>query len=188
MKYFIFLILIKVLLSQNTAYEKFRKYVQSPNGSVVRLEYFQKYFDEEVFSSGVLYIKNKMYIYDNEKQFIKYEDGLITTINKSIKQVIYDSINKNDLTIFDILTGNNNSIQVEGEIIENNQIRIPFNVEIWGIKGSIWIAKKDGSPVKVTFIQDEELKIQIDIKSISQAEFNPPKYDISEYEVINLIE
>ena len=37
-------------------------------------------------------------------------------------------------------------------------------------------------------IQDEDLKIQIDIKSISQAEFNPPKYDISDYEVINLIE
>ena len=31
---------------------------------------------------------------------------------------------------------------------------------------------------KVTFIQDEDLKIQIDIKSISQAKFNPPKYDI----------
>ena len=71
-----------------------------------------------------------MYIYDNEKQFVKYEDGLITTINKSNKQVVYDSINKNDVTIFDILTGNNNSIQVDDGIIENNQIN-SFYVDLW---------------------------------------------------------
>ena len=188
MKYFIFLVFTKVLFSQNTAYEKFQKYIQSPKGFVIRFEYFQSYFNEEVISSGVIYIKEKMYIYDNEKQLIKYEEGLITTINKPIKQVVYDSINKNDVTIFDILTGNNKNIHIDDGVIENNQIRIPFYAEPWEIKGSIWIHQQDGSPVKVTFIQDEDLKIQIDIKSISQSEFNPPKYDISEYEVINLIE
>ena len=188
MKCFIFLVFAKVLLSQNTAYEKFQKYVQSPKGSTIRIEYTQSYFDEEVVSSGILYIKDKMYIYDNEKQFIKYEDGLITTVNKPIRQVIYDSINKNDLTIFDILTGNKNSVNIDNEIVENNQIRIPFYVDPWDIKGSIWIRQQDGSPLKVTFIQNEDLKIQIDIKSISQAEFNPPRFDFSDYEVINLIE
>ena len=75
------------------------------------------------------------------------------------------------------------------EIIENNRIRILFNIELWGIKGSIWISQQDGSPEKVTFIQDEDLKIQIYIKSIAnRGKFNPPKYDILGYEVINLIE
>ena len=69
-------------------------------GCVIQVDYFQSYFGEEVGSSGVIYIKDKMYIYDNEKQFIKYEDGFITTINKPNKQVVYDSINKNDVTIF----------------------------------------------------------------------------------------
>lgn len=189
MKYFIFLVLTKVLLSQNTAYEKFQKYVQSPAGCVIRVDYFQNYLGEQVSSSGVLYIKDKMYIYDNEQQFIKYEDGFITTINKSTKQVVYDSINENDITIFDILTGNNNSINIDNEIIENNKIRIFFNIELWGIEGSIWISQQDGSPEKVTFIQDEDLKINIDIKSIdNRGKFNPPKYDILGYEVINLIE
>ena len=114
---------------------------------------------------------------------------MITTINKSFKQVVYDSINKNDVTIFDILTGNNNNnIHIEDGVIENNQIRIPFYAESWEIKGSIWIHQQDGSPIKVTFIQDDDLEIQIDIKSISQSKFNPPEFDISEYEVINLIE
>ena len=184
-----FLVFTKVLCSQNMAYEKFQKYVQSPMGCVIRVDYFQNYFGEEVVSSGVVYIKDKMYIYDNEKQFIKYEDGFITTINKPNKQVVYDSVNKNDVTIFDILTGNNNSIHIHDEIIENNKIRILFNIELWGIKGSIWISQQDGSPEKVTFIQDEDIKIHIDIKSIANsAEFNPPKYDILGYEVINLIE
>ena len=184
-----FLVFTKVLLSQNTAYAKFQKYVQSPMGCVIRVDYFQTYLGEEVGSSGVLYIKDKIYIYDNEKQFIKYEDGFITTINKLNRQVVYDSINENDITIFDILTGNNHSIIIEDEITKDNKIRILFNIELWGIKGSIWISQQDGSPEKVTFIQDEDLKIHIDIKSISnKVKFHPPKYDILGYEVINLIE
>ena len=189
MKYFVFLVFTKVLLSQNTAYEKFQKYVQSPNGCVLWIEYSQSYFDDAVVSSGVLYAKKNMYIYDNEKQFIKYEDGLITTINKPIKQVVYDSINKNDVTIFDILTGNNDNIHIHAAIIENNQIRIPFFIELWAIKGSILISQVDGSPKKVIFIQDEQMNVHIDIKSSTiRGEYNPPKYDISDYEVINLIE
>ena len=87
------------------------------------------------------------------------------------------------------MTGNNNSINIDDEIIENNKIRIFFNIEQWGIEGSIYIRQQDGSPEKVIFIQDEDLKIHIDIKSIAnRAEFNLPKYDISDYEVINLIE
>ena len=189
MKYFIFLVLSKVLLSQNTAYEKFQKYVQSPNGCVLWIEYYQSYLDDEFVSSGILYAKEKMYIYDNKKQYIKYEDGYITTINKPNKQVVYDLINKKDVTIFDILIGNNKNIYIENSIIENNQIRIPFSIEIWGIKGSIWINQVDGSPEKVAFIQDKDIKVHIDIKSsVNNSEFNPPAYDILEYEVINLIE
>ena len=189
MKYFIFLVFTKVLLSQSTPYQKFQKYVQSPNGCIMQIEYFQSYFEDEVVSSGTLYIKDKMYIYDDEKQYIKYEDGFITTINKTIQQVVYDFINEGDVTIFDILTGNNNSIYIDDEIVENNQIRILFNVELWGIKGSMWINQQDGSPKKVTFIQDEDLKIHIDIQSIAnRLEFSPPKYDILDHEVINLIE
>ena len=189
MKYFIFFVLIKVLLSQNTAYEKFQKYVQSPNGCVLWIEYHQSYFDDEYVSSGILYAKEKMYIYDNKKQYIKYEDGYITTINKLNKQVVYDLINKKDVTIFDILIGNNKSIHIETSIIENNQTRIPFSIEVWGIKGSIWISQVDGSPEKVAFIQDNDIKVHIDIKSsVNSSDFNPPTYDILEYEVINLFE
>ena len=99
MNYFIVLVFTKILFSQNTAYENFQKYVQSPNGCVLWIDYHQSYLEEEVVSSGVLYAKDKMYIYDNEKQFIKYEEGFITTINKSVRQVVYDYINKTDVTI-----------------------------------------------------------------------------------------
>ena len=189
MKYFIFLVFAKALLSQNTAYEKFQKYVQSPNGCVLWIEYSQSYFDDAVVSSGVFYAKEKMYMYDNKTQCIIYEDGFITTINKLNKQVVYDFINKKDVTIFDVLIGNDNSIRIDSSIIENNQIHIPFSIELWGIKGSIWTSQVDGSPKKVTFIQDEEIKVHIDIKSsANKGEYNPLTYDISDYEVINLIE
>ena len=189
MRYFIFLVFARVLFPQNNAYEKFQKYVQSPYGCVLFVEYYQSYFDEEIVSSGVLYSKENTYIFDNEKQSIKYEDGFITTINKKVNQVVYDFINKESITIFDVLTGNNHSLRINTSIIENNQFRIPFSIELWGIKGSIWTNLVDGSPKKITFVQDEDMTVHIDIKSSNNSvEFALPKYDISDYEVINLIE
>ena len=80
-------------------------------------------------------------------------------------------------------------IHVDDAVIENNQIRIPFSIELWEIKGSIWTNLEDGSPEKITFIQDDDLKVDINIKSsVNSADFTPPKYDFSEYEVVNLIE
>lgn len=189
MKYFIFLVLTKILFSQNNEYEKFQKYVQSSKGCVLSIEYSQRYFDEEVVSSGRLYLKEKMYIYDNEKQFIKYQNGFITTINKQIKQVVFDFIDSKNVTFFDVLAGNNQNIHIDASIKEKNQTRIPFSIEQWGIKGSIWINQLNGEPKKVNFIQDEDMNVDIKIKSsVNNIELILPKYDITDYEVINLIE
>ena len=111
-KYFFIFISIKVLFSQDFAYKNFQTYVQSSNGSIFNIEYQQNYFRKKIESSGKFYSKNNMYIYDNEIQCIKYEDGVIQTINKINKQIIYDKVNERDVTIFDILIGKDNNIQI----------------------------------------------------------------------------
>ena len=96
---------------------------------------------------------------------------------------------KNDATIFDILSGNKENIFFHPFIAEKEQINIPFEIELWGIKGSIWTNKIDGSPKKISFSQDEDIKIDINIlSSKNDSVINLPTYDITDYEVINLVE
>ena len=189
MIYFAFLVFAKILFSQNEEYEKFQKFVQSPQGCVLDIIVKQSYFDKVVVSSGLFYAKDKMYIYDNDQQFIKYDSQYVTTINKLHKQVIYDFINESNVTIFDILSGNNQSIYFSPSFNKKDKVCIPFHIELLDIKGSIWTRGIDGSPLKIEFIQDKDIMFHIDIKSSTiSSNFNPPVYDVSDYEVISLIE
>ena len=62
-------------------------------------------------------------------------------------------------------------------------------MKFWGIEGSIWTDKINGSPKKIIFIQDEDLKVNIDVvSSTNDSLFNFPTFEILDYEVINLVE
>jgi len=188
-KYFYYFVLTKVLFSQDIAYKNFQKYVQSPNGTIFNINYHQDYFNKKSESSGRLYSNKTMYVYDNNIQYIKYQDGFITTINKINKQIIYDAVNEKDVTIFDVLIGKDHNVQIDDSIVEKSAIRIPFSIDEWGIKGSIWTNHINGSPKRITFSQGQDLKVEINITSMEfDREFTLPSYDTSDFEVINLIE
>ena len=188
-KYFYFFISINVLFSQDIAYKNFQTYVQSSNGSIFNIEYQQNYLREKIESSGKFYSQNNMYIFDNEIQCIKYENGVIETINKINKQIIYDAVNERDVTIFDILIGKDDNIQINNSIIEKNGIKIPFTINELDIKGSIFTSHTNGAPKSIVFMQGQDLKVEIKINNVElDSIFKPPKYDISNFEVINLIE
>ena len=188
-KYFFFFISIKVLFSQDIAYKNFQTYVQSSNGSIFNIEYQQNYLREKIESSGKFYSQNNMYIFDNEIQCIKYENGVIETINKINKQIIYDAVNERDVTIFDILIGKDDNIQINDSIIEKNGIKIPFTIKELDINGSILTSHINGLPKSIIFMQGRDLKVEIKINNVElDSVFTPPKYDISNFEVINLIE
>ena len=189
MKHLFFLGLINIIVSQNIAYERFQEYVKSPRGLILNIKLKQSYFDETLVLNGVFYKKGETYIFDSPKQYVKYENQHITTINKLNKQVIFDFMKKNDATIFDILSGNKQNILFHSVIDKKERFNIPFEIELWGIKGSILTNKIDGSPKKIIFTQDKNFKVDIDILSCkNDSVYNLPKYDIKGYEVINLIE
>ena len=189
MKYLFFFGLTKIVISQNIAYEMFQEYVNSPKGCILSIKIKKSYFYETLVSEGVFYKKAETYIFDSPKQYVKYENKYITTINKFNKQVVYDYMKKDYATIFDILSGNKQNIFFHPFIDKIERFNIPFEIELWGIKGSISIDKIDGSPKKIRFIQDEEIEVDIDIvSSKNDSVVNFPTYDIMDYEVINLIE
>ena len=189
MKPFYYFFFMKIVISQNLAFERFQDYVKSPEGCVLRIELKQSYYDEILVSNGVFYKKGEVYIFDNQDVYVKYENQQIKTINKINKQVIFDSMKKNNATIFDILSGNNQNILFHPFKTLKEQINIPFEIKLWGIKGSIWADLIDGSPKKISFTQDEDIKVDINIlSSINDSSFSFPIYEVMDYEVINLIE
>ena len=189
MKHLFFFVLIKIIIAQNIAYERFQRYVESPKGCILNIELKQRYFDKTLVSSGTFYKMGGTYIYDSPKQYVKYENQHITTINKLNKQVILDSMKENDANIFDILSGNKQNIFFHPSVAKKEQISIPFEIESWGIEGSIWTDKIDGSPKKISFTQDKDIKVDIEvISSSNDSSIDAPNYDFMGYEVINLIE
>ena len=54
---------------------------------------------------------NVKYVYDSSLIIVIVEDSLITTINNQTRQVVYSSIEKDYVTILDILSGNFNNIE-----------------------------------------------------------------------------
>ena len=189
LKQLFFFGLINTIVSQNIAYDRFQEYVKSPKGCILNIKLKQSYFDESLVLTGVFYQKGETYVFDSPKQYVKYENQQITTINKLNKQVIFDFMKKNDATIFDILSGNKQNILFHPVINNKERFNIPFEIELWDINGSILTNKIDGSPKKIFFTQCENIRVDIDIiSSKNDSVYNFPKYDIMDYEVINLIE
>ena len=189
MKHLFLFGLIKIVISQNIAYERFQEYVESPKGCILNIIIKQTYLDKTLVSSGIFYKKGETYIYDSPRQYVKYENQYITTINKLNKQVILDSMKENDANIFDILSGNKQNIFFHPSIAKKEQISIPFEIESWGIEGSILTDKIDGSPKKISFTQNKDITVDIEvISSSNDSSIDAPNYDVMGYEVINLIE
>ena len=134
MKHLFFFIITKFVFSQNVAYERFQEYVKSPKGCVLHIKFNQSYYDETSILNGVFYKKGETYIYDDSRQYVKYENQAITTINKLINKIIFDTMNKNNATIFDILSGNKQNIFFYPSVTEKDRINIPFEIELWGMR------------------------------------------------------
>ena len=73
MKPFFFFFFAKIVISQNLAFERFQDYVKSPKGCVLSIEFKQSFYDKISVSNGVFYKKGETYIYENQKEYIKYE-------------------------------------------------------------------------------------------------------------------
>ena len=118
-------------------------------GRIFNISLSQEQFGEQYNSTGTLYyFKNRKYVFDTPNQRISYNNDMITTINKSTKQIIFDKNVENDITVLDILSGTNDQLEIEDSILEKHGFRTSFNIRDWGIKGDIWMIPIQVNPKK----------------------------------------
>ena len=124
--------------AQPGPYQQFLDYMNAKSGRIFEIEFYQEQFGKRFESNGTFfYLGKKHYTFDALDQRITFNNGEITTINKVEKQVIYDQTIPGEVTIFDILTGTNKSLQTGEPLLEKNGFRIPFTLLDWEMHGTI---------------------------------------------------
>ena len=159
-------------------------------GRLLNIEFFQQQYDKKYKSSGNLYyLKDSYYVFDNNEQRITYQDGLIKTINKVNKQIIYDKKLEGQVTILDILSGKNNQLDIGEIVFAKNGFIIPFSLKDLAIVGKITTVPSTGQPKNITLLISDDEKININvISSLKLGKDSIPKIDVSSFEIINLSE
>ena len=160
------------------------------DGRIFNISISQEQFGEQYNSTGTLYyLKNRKYVFDTHNQRISYDNDIITTINKSTKQIIYDKNVENDITVLDILSGTNDQLEITDSILEKDGFRTSFYLNNWDMRGDIWTIPNTGEPKKIVLKipGDENIILNI-ISSEITTKNNIPEIDITKYEVIDLRE
>ena len=109
---------------------------------------------ENISSIGDLYIFSKdFYCYeDSERQIIINKDT-VTSINKIIKQVIYDERVDDNFSIFDLLTGANLNIEIDSIRNEKGIDIINIRILDLNLKGKLYVDSVVGKPLEITIKQ-----------------------------------
>ena len=187
---FIFYLLAQGIGAQDSPYKQFQSYMDVPGGRLFEIDFYQEQLGDRFESSGTLYyIENDRYTFDDSNQRITCNSGTITTINKATKQVIYDSTIPGDVTVFDVLSGNENAIQIGEVLVEKNGFRIPFILKDWDIPGTLWTVPGTGKPRHIILRPTEDSEIRIKINSSEPVKKKDiPHLDIQAFEIIDLRE
>ena len=187
---FILSLIAQAIGAQDSPYKQFQSYMDVPGGRLLEIDFFQEQLGDRFESSGILYYtSNDHYTFDDQNQRITYNSGTIITINKATKQIIYDSTIPGDVTVFDVLSGNENAIQIGEILMEKNGFRIPFILKDWDISGTLWTIPGTGMPKQIILRPTNDSEIRIKVNSSEPGEKkNIPYLDIDAFEIIDLRE
>ena len=159
-------------------------------GRILNIHFYQEQSGSYFESDGLLYYFSDIhYAFDMKDQRITYNNDMITTINKTTKQIIYDMNIENDISVLDILSGKEDGLKIGEVILEKNGYKIPFLFSKWDIKGALWVAPRTGEPNKIMLDSYNDMQIIIKINSSELGHKKQiPYIDTSEYEKIDLRE
>ena len=132
--------------------EKFFSAMNDPRGVSITVEIEQKQFDTNSVERGTIEIvKKDHYLLDTSSETVVVMGDTIQTWNKQSNQLIKDQTIEGDLSIYNLLTGGFESVNISKPIVREKQVSMHYDIPTMGYEGKI-IIKKNGRPI--------ELKIQ----------------------------
>ena len=174
-----------LLIGEDTPLNNFYRSLKQNLILKMEIDFFQNQFGNTINSSGIFYVAaNKKYVYDSSSIKIIVEDSLITTINNETRQLVYSSIDKDHLSILDILSGDLDNIEF---LDKTNKHIDHFEVLKLGYKGTFQFDENSGLLNLIKLFVDEDQSLMVEIKSIDFID----NYDVldinhNNFEVIDL--
>ena len=106
------------------------------------------------------------------------------TKNYINSQIVYNEIDRGEVNLFDILSGNKNYIKFTD--YETNKSRYDFNIPSIGFKGYFLFEPKSGNLKLISLSNDFKHSILINVNKIELLDAYNPKIEDEDFEVIDL--
>ena len=181
----VFLLIIIISNSYSNNLENFYKLLNNSSILKLNISITQKQFEKIYASFGDFFIlgPNK-YFYDSAELKISVNQNDIVTKNYLNSQIIYNDLDKGQLNLFDILSGNKNHIEFMDHKGDRN--RYNFHIPSIGYKGYFLFEPTSGDLRVISFDNDNKHSVSININEIELLDVYNPKIEKEDFEVIDL--
>ena len=145
----------------------------------------QDQFEKKYKSIGDFFILgSNEYFYDSSELKISVNHKDIVTKNYLNKQIIYNELDRREINLFDVLSGNKNYIEFTDYKSDKN--RYDFNIPSIGFKGYFLFEPTSGNLKLISFYNDFKHFISININKIELLDAYDPKIEKEDFDVIDL--
>ena len=153
--------------------------------SVLRLSIvYQEQFEKNTNLWRFFILGSNKYFYDSSELKISVNNNDIVTKNYLNGQIVYNELNRKELNLFDILSGNKNYIEFMD--YKGGENRYDFHISSIGYKGYFLFEPISGNLKLIYLNNDLKHSISIHINEIELLEFYNPKIEEEDFEVIDL--
>ena len=145
----------------------------------------QDQFEKEYKSFGDFFILgSNRYFYDSSELKISVNHNDIVTKNYLNRQIVYSDLDKGQLNLFDILSGNKNYIEFTD--YKGGENRYNFHIPSIGYKGYFLFEPTSGDLRSISLDNDFKHSVSININEIELLDDYNPKIEKEDFEVIDL--
>ena len=181
----VFLLIIIISNSYSNNLENFYKLLDQPSVLRLSINIMQEQYEKKYKYFGDFFIlgPNK-YFYDSSELKISVNQNDIVTKNYLNRQIIYNDLDKRQLNLFDILSGNKNHIEFTD--YKDGGSRYNFHIPSIGYKGYFLFEPTSGDLKLIFFDNDHKHSVSININEIELLDVYNPKIEKEDFEVIDL--
>ena len=181
----LFLLIIITSNSHPNNLKNFYKLLEHPSVVKLNISITQNQFEKKYKSIGDFFILGlNKYFYDSSELKISVNHNNIVTKNYLNRQIIYNDLDKGQLNLFDILSGNKNHIEFMDYKGDGN--RYNFHIPSIGYKGYFLFEPTSGDLRLISFDNDHKHSVSININEIELLDVYNPKIEKEDFEVIDL--
>lgn len=176
----IFLILmwwsLPLLGSENDLLANIRAVLLQSPGIGMNVQVRQIQYDNTYATTGYVEILDpNRYYFDSDEQTILVDNQTIKTWNKARRQLIIDTVVKDEFNLFSLLSGDFQGLEVISVDSLGETITLSFSVSELSITGKLTVSSSSLHPLQIQFTYDEDNLFTAQISNFHLLD-SPPQF------------